>query len=803
MKFIERMALAVLIMFSINTYALVQFPNPSLDEDAANIGCPDGWNIPKTTKVSLVTDKVSHGCKAGRFDDGYVLLSCDMQEPNLSGLKLTISFDAAGLDGAELGVAIGCNRESNGKVAWGNSTILWNRKLNSDYTKINITTTLPGNAVKDRLVFTVYRSNKQGVVWLDNFSITSSHGKELTIDEKKALTILGRDWNYLASRISQTLKIKTNNPELLQARKETSAIISQIESEDTSLLKQDLNSKLTAVLVKVNKALVNGEDNIAYFGDAYERQNPDEIIPGKIIQSTEIITLGNEYQALGLSVANILDKMQLIPITITGSDKFTDKIEVRRQVFMMNWYKKERELIADPLTLLPFKDQHWTLPLEPGAIVKLYISFKVRKDCAGEFPLKIKAGDSSLQATVKVKPVNLPTEPFFANFQCVYPHINPAGKYPELVARDLAAHYTTGIEFPFIPKVKFNPDGSIASEDFKGSSQAKWMYAYTKENIILGLFWQGAYKGFPLVDNQNKLPFINENKELLPVWINAYTNLLGDWLKFAAQRGVSQDKFMIWGMDELSSHEEFANAPGSKIKIGIEIYKLAKKVAPGSRTMVTAGNYSLPQDVAAFAPYVDIILAAWPLPTSLNRWAPREFNPRKEFFDKTLPMLKAERARRGLTIDSYKVDAGKAEPALNARAYPVCAVGIGFTGVGSWAYNCSSGGTTWNDTDGGILDYIFIYNGEENHPLNKTYNVTGEIIVPSIRWEAMRMGIQDAKILLYLKDRMEKGKCEAETTTELEAILQQAENYGKNLNYTCEGINKISTRIRELITKTK
>jgi hypothetical protein len=256
-------------------------------------------------------------------------------------------------------------------------------------------------------------------------------------------------------------------------------------------------------------------------------------------------------------------------------------------------------------------------------------------------------------------------------------------------------------------------------------------------------------------------------------------------------------------MDELSSHEEFANAPGSKIKIGIEIYKLAKKVAPGSRTMVTAGNYSLPQDVAAFSPYVDIILAAWPLPTSLSRWAPREFNPRKEFFDKTLPMLKAERARRGLTIDSYKVDAGKAEPVLNARAYPVCAVGIGFTGVGSWAYNCSSGGTTWNDTDGGILDYIFIYDGEENHPLNKTYNITGEIIVPSIRWEAMRMGIQDAKILLYLKDRMEKDKCDAETTAELKAIIQQAENYGKNLNYTSEGINKISTRIRELITKTK
>ena len=115
MEILNKMVLAVLMLSCINAFSAVQFPNPSLDEDVANISCPDGWNIPKTTKVSLVTDKVSHGGKAARFDDGYVLLSCDMQEPNLSELKLTISFDAAGADGAELGVMIGYNRETQGK----------------------------------------------------------------------------------------------------------------------------------------------------------------------------------------------------------------------------------------------------------------------------------------------------------------------------------------------------------------------------------------------------------------------------------------------------------------------------------------------------------------------------------------------------------------------------------------------------------------------------------------------------------------------------------------------------------------
>lgn len=799
MRIIAKAVFGVFMMFCINMLADVQFPNPSLDEDVENDKSPDGWLIPKTTNVTLVTDKVSHGAKSARFDDGYVLLNCDMKEPNLQELKLNISFDAAGADGAELGVMIGYNKEVDGKVVWVSTPLTWNRKLESDYTKINLSTTLPKNAVKERVWFGVYRSNKKGVVWLDNFSINSGRGKELTEEQRKSKNVLDRDWNYLASRIRQALKIKADNPDLLQAQKEVNETIAKIGLEYPSVPEeQELGRKLTASLVKVNKALAHGEDTIAYLSDAYVRQNPDEIIPEKLIKSAEIITLGNEYQAFGLSLANTTEKMQSIPITITGGGKLTDRIDVRRQVFMTRWYAKERELISDPLTLLPTQNQKWILPLDAGAIVKLYISFKVKKDVFGEFPLKINAGNSELKVTVKVKPVNLPVEPFFANFQCIYPEINPAGKYPELAARDLAEHYTTGIEFPYIPIVTFNPDGSIASEDFKGSRQYKWMKAYSKENIRLGLFWQGGYGGFPLAGSQEKLPFTNENKELLPVWINAYANLLENWLKFAAREGVGPQNFLTWGMDELSSGEEFANAPGSKVKNGIEIFKISKKVAPEVPAMVTAGNYSLPLDVAAFVPYVDIILPAWPMPTALSRWAPKEYNPRKEFFAKTLPLLKTERAKRGLTIWSYKVDAGKSEPALNARAYPICAVGIGFTGVGSWAYNCSRG-YSWDDTDGGILDYIFIYDGDENHPLNKMYNVTGEIIVPSIRWEAMRMGIQDAKILLYLKDRVEKGEYDAETAAEIKTILRQAEDYGENLNYTYAEVNKISVRIRELI----
>ena len=54
-----------------------------------------------------------------------------------------------------------------------------------------------------------------------------------------------------------------------------------------------------------------------------------------------------------------------------------------------------------------------------------------------------------------------------------------------------------------------------------------------------------------------------------------------------------------------------------------------------------------------------------------------------------------------------------------------------------------TGATHWDDTDQGLLDYTFIYNGAEEHPLNRQVNPVGEIVVPSIRWEALRLGWQE------------------------------------------------------------
>lgn len=806
MKFFKQSVFSALLTFVLLVSGMiasaVEFPNPSLDEDVENDKVPDKWLIPASSQVNLVTDKVSHGLKAARFDSGYVLLNCSMKEENLPGLKLAFSFDAAGEGDAALGVMLGYFIMVNGKLKFSYSRLAWDKKLTADYKTMSFAFTFPASAVKERIWFGVYRSNKKGVVWLDNFKISSWRGKPLTSEQSKKLTVLSREYNYLESRINEALKRKPGNASLLNSHKQLVEVKARILKQDAALCSEEdkLNEDIKNIDAGLNRLLADGQDNIAWLDDAYTRLKADDIIPDARKTSVQVVSLGNEYQAAGIVVANCENKTVNLAFAAKGLEQAADKIKVRRQVFQQNWYQKEKERMTDALVLLPEKQGVFDLTLEPGEIVKLYLSFKVKKDISGEFPVNIKLGDSKLDLTLKVIKRNLPETPFFANFQCIYPEINPAGRHPDLAADDMAEHYTTAIEFPYLPPVTFNKDGSIAKENFKQSRQFKWMKAYCAKGIKLALFWQGGYDKFPLVDSKEKLPFTDKNMNLLPEWKKAYSNLLQAWLDFARKEGYKTDDFISWGMDELASHDDFDSAPGKKVRLGVEVYKTSRKAVPDLPTLVTAGNYSLYEDVMAFLPEVDIILPAWPLPVELPRWAPKGYNPRKVFFDKTLKALEAERRKRGLIVWSYKVDCGKKEPVINGRAYPLCAVGIGFTGVGSWAYNCSRG-LSWDDTDKGLLDYSFIYDGEENHPVNKKYNVTGEIIVPSIRWEAFRMGIQDAKILLYLKDQLEKGKCDSETGREIKTLLDETNEYGRKMNYNFDKINKVSVKIRELVSK--
>ena len=88
-----------------------------------------------------------------------------------------------------------------------------------------------------------------------------------------------------------------------------------------------------------------------------------------------------------------------------------------------------------------------------------------------------------------------------------------------------------------------------------------------------------------------------------------------------------------------------------------------------------------------------------------------------------------------------------------------------------------------------------MYDGGEDHPLNRSVNPTGEVLVPSIRWESLRAGLQDARILVTLKNMVDAGEGEApdavvKVLSECDALVR----HGAGM--TSAGIRDLARRAR-------
>ena len=331
----------------------------------------------------------------------------------------------------------------------------------------------------------------------------------------------------------------------------------------------------------------------------------------------------------------------------------------------------------------------------------------------------------------------------------IYPTSNIAAHSRDLTAADLGAHGVSMMEFPGLPPCEFSEEGELLSVDFH--TQEAWVKSYCPHVRWMMIFWAPAYDKFPSGEEKFLEP-------LTPAWKRAFTELLAAFFEQAEQWGFGIDRFVILPYDEPSSGV-YAESPNAEIDKLVSVMKLCKQQFPELLQIVTLSNYTYPKDLEACLPYIDIALPHWPLPEKLRpKKAPADYSPREAYATIMRPMLEAEREKRGMQIWSYHVAGGKADDELiYNRAYPLRGFGEGQRGAGTWAYNVPRG-TTWDDTETGV-DYIFVYDGKEDHPTNKALNPTGEIVVPSIRWEALRDGIQDARILVQLEKAIADGTC--------------------------------------------
>ena len=344
-------------------------------------------------------------------------------------------------------------------------------------------------------------------------------------------------------------------------------------------------------------------------------------------------------------------------------------------------------------------------------------------------------------------------------------------------------------EFIRTPKCEFDEEGKLLSADF--SAHEPYLEAYLPHELRPMIFWIDAL----LMPDGEAIPHAR------PAWAKAYSNLMRAFLDRMKELGYGPEHFLAMPVDEPHGGGYDGGEPGEHIRHWAEALKTLKQSVPELPVVMTVSYYASAPVVQAFAPYVDVFVPHWPWVDKLAaKYASPDYTPSVAFKEQIMPMMEKERDDRGASIISYTVACGATHSLLwGNRAFPIIAFGKGFTGVAHWAYNNATG-STWHAWDGKPwLDYIFVYDGTEDHAFNRARNPTGETLVPSVRWEALRAGIQDAHLLMWLEEALEEGRLRGRVEARARAALAEARALAEDTSpLTDAGVAQLSRELRDI-----
>jgi len=593
-------------------------------------------------------------------------------------------------------------------------------------------------------------------------------GQASAADADIEITRIEREWRYLAQRATLALGSLGERPELKTIISRAKEVRDKCSAKDPALIanREQLREQRTTLSARVLKLLHPETDLLASFADPYERLTPDVVPSGEPVTVCQIAGLPTEYQAAGVLLANTTASPMECHITLSGFPPELGTFTVRQQAFVEEYYRRAKERLADPLVLLP-KEEAWACRVPAGDTVKLYVgvqlSSQAKGPAKGSIAIRTSTGRTvRLLLTIRVLPAPAPRPD---RFQYLAFMRNVATRSPGMSARDLAEHGVTMMSFtPHLPKAKFTRQGQIAAVDF--SKYDRFLKAYAPHIKRMLIIWQAyPYDRFECTDGAVLDPDSD-------VWAQALANLLRAWADHVADAGYGPERFINGVFDEPS---------GKRALRAAELFELGRQALPDVPVSLTLCDYASAADLRVMLPHVGLTMVGLPFRTSLPRhkvasWSkrfPLDYNPREAYHKTIYPMLTSQREKTGMELMSYHVSHGKRDNVLLwNRTYPILAVAAGLTGAAHWAYNDIQG-TTWGHNDGRRKrpDYVFVYDGTEDHPLNHRLNPTREAIVPSIRWEAVRAGLQDARVMLSLRDLVSSGKCPAALGKDIEALF--------------------------------
>ena len=621
-------------------------------------------------------------------------------------------------------------------------------------------------------------------------------GPACAVDYHTSPARIEREWRYLGE-LAQAAARK--RPEW---RYEFDQLLGEIRGVNLNAAPKELAGRHAALSAKVLKLLHPETDVFVSYALPFSRLQPMVPPPIQATLRHEIITLPGEYQAVGITLANGSDSAAVCRISITGFEAGKFSFVVRKQQFVEHVYSGEKERIADPLPRLPEKDRVWVLELAGGEAAKLCVTCKTSDDV--EKPVPGRPGKTMrYEGAVRVQMpggrtvamplavVVVPTpRPELETFRFLaFARMRVTGYtmlMPELAAADLARHGVTMVQTNTLPVTVFTPEGEIASIDF--SEHDRILKAYSPHIKRFLMHWPALYNPSWIFKDGSK------PKRGSEVWLRAYVNLLKAWDGHVRKSGYGRERFVHLPDDEPASWGT-GERPTERVKLARKLADVTKSTLPGSKVAVTICDYAFPEDVRLLIPGADIVLVGLPYRPRLPRNAPETYDPRVTLREVIWPLMKKEEAQRGMEPWTYHCQSGKNGDVLRFyRGWPVRQAAAGRKGTAHWAYDDYTG-SSWVDTDGKRLDFTFNYAGTEDHPICLRLNPTKEPLVPSIRYEALRAGLQDARIRVCLVRR--GAGAPAEIGEEIKSLLAEGRRYQADPKLlTHERMEEYSRRLR-------
>ena len=607
--------------------------------------------------------------------------------------------------------------------------------------------------------------------------------------EQADLNRVVREWTYVVERVENARTI-LDDPEALQDVLESAqAIIKRAEDGDLSLLEPPREAMPDD---DIFAATMGDQPLMATFVHPWTRHEPSYVPPLEPDTREQITVLRGEQTAAAFTLS-ATGTAQNCRITVEGLDPEQFDVTLRRQVYLETWYHREKSGIYDAMPQVLQVDGGWNLSLKPGEAVRLHLAIAVgesARDAAATITVRSHTGaEQTLRLDVDALPAAPPAQSRFEHVSFLYPELTVCKRSPDEASADLGAHHVTMIEFPYLPNATYTPEGALVAVDF--SLHDRWLDTYAPNVRRMMIFWRGDIE----LDEEGENVLVEHS----PQWRRALIEVLQAWLEHSAERGYGADRFAALIADETHS-EHLDVAPDEHVRAVAETMRQVRAAIPELAIFQTLTYYAFPADVDEIAPTLDFACIALPWPEKLSRNAPPTYNPRLAWDEEIGPLFNRRRDATGMQLGSYHVASGKSDNLLAWNyGYPLIALGKGMTGVGHWAYNIARA-STWHDWDGTgavRLDYSFIYDGAEDTLRNRLLNPTGELVVPSIRWEALREGIQVAKLLLALRDARDAGELPADQAAEVDALFAQLEGLGADSErLTPEFVAEIALRAR-------